>query len=241
MSLIDNIREHLDAIRSRDPAARSRWEVAFLYPSVHAVMLHRPAHWLWTHNWYFLGRFVSQIGRFITGIEIHPGAKIGKRFFIDHANGVVIGETAEIGDDVMLYHGVTLGGIAPDKEGQEKRHPTLKDGVIVGAGAKILGAITIGENAQIGANAVVVRDVSEDQTMVGFPTREATTLETKRKKFIAYGTPCDEVASDPEMLLECMRKEMGKLQNRVKELEQEADDTEEREVASQATGTEGGK
>ena len=162
------LREEIDGTMRRDPAARSRLEVALLYPSVHAVLLHRVANALWRRNWKFLGRAVSQFARAITGIEIHPGATIGQRFFIDHGMGVVIGETAEIGDDVMLYHGVTLGGTSLK---QGKRHPTLEDGVIVGAGAKILGAITVFDNARVGANSVVVKDVPEGRTIVGIPGR----------------------------------------------------------------------
>src|SRR5690349_19524089 len=138
----------------RAPAARSGWEVLTCYPGMHAVMLHRPAHWFWRHRLYWLARFVSQIARFFTGIEIHPGAVIGRRVFIDHGMGVVIGETAEVGDGCTLYHGVTLGGVSWDKG---KRHPTLGKGVVVGAGAKILGPFIVGDNAKVGSNSVVVK------------------------------------------------------------------------------------
>ena len=152
--MLKTIRNDIQSIFERDPAARSVFEVLLCYPGLHAVWGHRLAHWLWTHNLKFFARFVSQQMRGLTGIEIHPGAKIGDRFFIDHGMGVVIGETAEIGVDVTLYHGVTLGGTSLNKG---KRHPTLEDGVVVGTGAKILGAITIGANSRVGANAVVVK------------------------------------------------------------------------------------
>ncbi len=150
----------------RDPAARSRLEVALLYPGLHALWAHRLAHWLWTHKFKLLGRWVSQLARGFTGIEIHPGATIGPGFFIDHGMGVVIGETAEVGANVTLYHGVTLGGTSLAKG---KRHPTLEDQVVVGAGAKVLGAITIGAGSRIGANAVVVRSVPPNSVVVGVP------------------------------------------------------------------------
>jgi serine O-acetyltransferase len=166
LEMLDTIRRDIQSVFERDPAARSVLEVALLYPGLHALWAHRVAHWLWQHNLKLLGRWVSQLARGITGIEIHPGAKIGKGFFIDHGMGVVIGETAEIGDNVTLYHGVTLGGTSLNKG---KRHPTLEDNVVVGAGAKILGAITIGANSRIGANAVVVRSVPPNSVVVGVP------------------------------------------------------------------------
>lgn len=150
----------------RDPAARSRLEVSLLYSGLHALWMYRAAHWLWNHNLKFLGRFVSQTGRFLTGIEIHPGAAIGKGLFIDHGMGVVIGETAEIGDNVTLYHGVTLGGVSIEKG---KRHPTIGSNVVIGAGAKVLGAIEIGEGSRIGANAAVVKSVPPHSIVVGVP------------------------------------------------------------------------
>ncbi|HDN84376.1 MAG TPA: serine O-acetyltransferase [Candidatus Aerophobetes bacterium] len=159
--------EDVKAIFERDPAARSIWEV-LLYPGLHAIFWHRIAHFLYKHKFYFLARLISQIVRFFTGIEIHPGAKIGKGFFIDHGMGVVIGETTEIGDNVTLYQGVTLGGTGKEKG---KRHPTLGNNVIVAAGAKILGNIKIGDNVRIGAGSVVIRDVPSDSTVVGVPGR----------------------------------------------------------------------
>lgn len=160
--------EHLNNVKERDPAARTYLEVLLLYPSVHAVAYHRVAHWLFKHKRYFLARFISQFSRFLTGIEIHPGAKIGKCFFIDHGNGVVIGETTEIGDFVTLYQGVTLGGTGKDVG---KRHPTIGDSVTIGAGAKILGPIYIASQSKIGANSVVLSDTSTNSTAVGIPAR----------------------------------------------------------------------
>ncbi len=160
------INADLDAALLRDPAARNRWEVGLLYSGLHALWMHRAAHWFWTHDLRFLGRFISQTSRFITGIEIHPGATIGKGFFIDHGMGVVIGETAEVGDNVTLYHGVTLGGVNIDKG---KRHPTIGNNVVIGAGAKVLGAIEIGTGSRIGANAVVVKSVPAQSIVVGVP------------------------------------------------------------------------
>jgi len=160
------MREDLKAVFSRDPAARSTIEVLFCYPGLHAVWGHRAAHWFWTHHLKLLGRLTSQLFRALTGIEIHPGAQIGSGFFIDHGMGVVIGETAEIGHNVTLYHGVTLGGVSLEKG---KRHPTLEDNVVVGAGAKVLGAITIGAGSRIGANAVVVKSVPPNSVVVGVP------------------------------------------------------------------------
>lgn len=159
-------RRDVQAARDRDPAARSTLEVALLYPGVHAIWAHRASHWLWTHGHRFAGRVVSQLARSFTGIEIHPGATIGAGLFIDHGMGVVIGETAEIGRDVTLYHGVTLGGTTLDRG---KRHPTIGDRVTIGAGAKILGAIEIGADSRVGANAVVVRPVPANAVVVGVP------------------------------------------------------------------------
>ncbi len=164
--MFKTIREDIRAVQQRDPAARSGLEIALLYPGLHAIWAHRLSHWFWTHRMRFLGRAFSQLARWFTGIEIHPGATIGPGFFIDHGMGVVIGETAEIGRDVTLYHGVTLGGVSLEKG---KRHPTLEDDVVVGAGAKVLGAITIGAGSRIGANAVVVKPVPVNSVVVGVP------------------------------------------------------------------------
>lgn len=166
--MIARMREDIAAARLRDPAARSATEVALLYPGLHAVWVHRVSHALWRRRLRLLARAGSQVSRWLTGIEIHPGARIGRRFFIDHGMGVVIGETAEIGDDVMLYHGVTLGGRT---RSAGKRHPTLGDGVAVGAGAKVLGPVTIGARSVVGANAVVTRDAPTDSILVGIPAK----------------------------------------------------------------------
>ena len=165
-SLLRLLREDLGCVFDRDPAARNRFEVLLTYPGLHALIAHRLAHGLWGGGWRFAARGLSFVTRMLTNIDIHPGATIGRRFFIDHGMGVVIGETAEIGDDVTLYHGVTLGGTTWEKA---KRHPTLGDGVIVGAGAKVLGPITIGEHSRIGSNSVVLRDVPAHSTVVGIP------------------------------------------------------------------------
>ncbi len=166
--MFKKIREDIAIVFERDPAARSTLEVLTTYPGVHAVLIHRVSHAFWGIKLYWLGRFISHVGRFFTGIEIHPGATIGRRVFIDHGMGVVIGETAIVEDDCTLYHGVTLGGTSWNKG---KRHPTLKQGVVVGAGAKILGPITIGRGAKIGSNAVVVKDVPAKATALGIPAR----------------------------------------------------------------------
>ena len=166
--MFERLQEEIAVVFERDPAARTRWEVVTCYPGFHALLFHRLAHRLWDFEWKWLARFVSHLARWFTGIEIHPGAKIGRRFFIDHGMGVVIGETAEIGDDCTLYHGVTLGGTSWNKG---KRHPTLGNGVVIGAGAKVLGPVTVGEGAKIGSNAVVVKDVPAGATAIGIPAR----------------------------------------------------------------------
>ena len=186
--MFDNIREDIASVFDRDPAARTTWEVLTCYPGLHARVFHRMTNRLWKSGFKWLARFLSHIARGLTGIEIHPGATIGRRFFIDHGMGVVIGETAEIGDDVTLYHGVTLGGTSW-KEG--KRHPTLGSGVVVGAGAKILGPIHIGDNAKIGSNAVVVKDVPAGMTAAGIPAR-ILDGEKKSSGFNAYGLSSDQ-------------------------------------------------
>ena len=174
--VFDTIREDIYSVFDRDPAARSVLEIIFCYPGLHVVWFYRIAHWFWTREFYFLGRLTSHLGRFLTGIEIHPGAQIGKKFFIDHGMGVVIGETAEIGDNVTLYHGVTLGGVTWDKV---KRHPTIGDNVVIGSGAKVLGPFTVGSGAKIGSNSVVVKEVPQNSSVVGIPGRVVMQQEPK--------------------------------------------------------------
>ncbi|MCU7958823.1 MAG: serine O-acetyltransferase [gamma proteobacterium symbiont of Bathyaustriella thionipta] len=174
--MMQRLKEDISVVFERDPAARTRFEVLTTYPGVHAILFYRLAHRLWSARWFWLARVVSNIARLVTGIEIHPGAVIGRRFFIDHGMGVVIGETAVIGDDCTLYHGVTLGGTSWKKG---KRHPTLGDNVVVGAGAKVLGPLNIGQGARIGSNAVVVKDVPEQTTVVGVPGRLVQPAQAK--------------------------------------------------------------
>ncbi|RMD63319.1 MAG: serine O-acetyltransferase [Alphaproteobacteria bacterium] len=227
--MFKSLRDEIDAMMRRDPAARSRLEVVLCYPGFQAVVIYRLAHALWTRNLRLAGRFVSQIGRWLTGIEIHPGARIGRRFFIDHGMGVVIGETSEIGDDVTLYHDVTLGGVAPsvdsDSQRNTKRHPTLEDGVIVGSGAQILGPITIGANARVGANAVVTKDVPACATVVGIPGRVIQRRERRPdvtpEPFVAYGTPTGDIPDPVARALEGLLDEVHRLRARVNRLEEE--------------------
>ncbi len=197
--MFSHIKEDISIVFERDPAARTHWEILTTYPGVHALLMHRLSHWLWKADFFWLGRFCSHLGRWLTGIEIHPGATIGRRVFIDHGMGVVIGETAVIGNDCTLYHGVTLGGTSWNKG---KRHPTLEAGVVIGAGAKVLGPITIGEGAKIGSNAVVVKDVPANATAVGIPARILEEEKSKKREetaqkigFAAYAVGNDE--NDP--------------------------------------------
>jgi serine O-acetyltransferase len=207
------IRADMDAILARDPAARSRLEVVLCYPGFHAVQLHRLAHGCWTRGLKLLARAIAVFSRFLTGIEIHPAARIGERFFIDHGMGVVVGETAEIGDDVTLYQGVTLGGTSLEKG---KRHPTLEDGVIVGAGAKILGPFTVGKGARVGSNAVVLEAVPAGATVVGIPAKIVG--RPKNDDFCAYGMS-GEVQDPVARALERFDGDLGILRARVAELE----------------------
>lgn len=190
--MFEHLREDLASVRERDPAARSTWEVLTCYPGIHALVLHRLAHAAWRRRFFWLGRFISHIGRFLTGIEIHPAAAIGRRVFIDHGMGVVIGETAVVGDDCTIYQGVTLGGTSLYRG--TKRHPTLGRGVVVGAGAKVLGGFEVGEGARIGSNAVVIKPVPVGATAVGNPAhilgaarKEAADAEPGHDAFSAYG------------------------------------------------------
>ena len=202
----------LAAYQRRDPAARSKLEIFLLYPGVHAVLYHRAAHWLYRHRRFFLARCVSQWSRFWTGIEIHPGAQIGRRLVIDHGSGIVIGETAEIGDDCLLYQGVTLGGTGKD---QGKRHPTLGNNVMVSAGAKVLGPFKVGDNARIASNAVVLSEIPSDATAVGVPARVVRIAGEK----VDYATQVDQIhVTDP------VQKELQALNSRLEWLEQLLDE-----------------
>ncbi|MCR4377256.1 MAG: serine O-acetyltransferase [Rhodospirillales bacterium] len=230
--IFKRLQEDIDSFIARDPAARSRIEVALLYPGFHAILVYRASHWLWKRGFRFLGRFLSQVARFTTGIEIHPGATIGARFFIDHGDGVVIGETSHIGDDVTLYQAVTLGGISPSVDSHtqvnKKRHPTLENGVIVGSGAQVLGPITVGADARIGANAVVTRDVPPGVTAVGIPARVVMPRDREHAKdFVAYGTPADGCPDPVLNTIENLRTQVAQLMERVDELENERDEAEE--------------
>ena len=189
--MFNDLRETIDAYMARDPAAKSRMEVLLLYPGVKASMSHKRAHWCYEHNMKLLGRAISQISRHRTGIEIHPGAKIGKRLVIDHGMGIVIGETAEIGDDCLIYHGVTLGGTGKESG---KRHPTIGNNVLIGTGAKVLGPFTIGDNCRIAANSVVLKEIPPDSTAVGIPAR----IVKRAGQKIDYAGEVDQVSvSDP--------------------------------------------
>lgn len=213
--MFKKIMSEVDSIFARDPAARSRLEVFLCYPGVHALIFHRFSHFLWRSHIKLPARLISFLSRFVTGIDIHPAARIGKRFFIDHGMGVVIGETASIGDDVTMYHGVTLGGTSFN---QGIRHPQIGNHVIIGAGAKLLGPITVGNFARIGSNAVVIEDVMSDQTVVGIPARPVDS-NAKNHDFEAYGTPKN---SESDPLLSAMRemtRQIQVLQRRVTELE----------------------
>jgi len=189
--MISKITEYLDSIKKRDPAAKSALIILIAYPGVKALFFHRIANFFWKAKFHLLGRIISQLSRFLTGIEIHPAANIGKNFFIDHGMGVVVGETSDIGDNVTLYHSVTLGGISPSIKSEEqrgtKRHPTLKNNVVVGSGAQVLGPVIVGENARIGANAVVTKDVPENGIMVGVPAKNINTKSKGPTTFKPYG------------------------------------------------------
>ena len=255
------LRSDIDSMMARDPAARSRLEVVFCYPGFHAVLIYRLAHSAWRHGFHVLGRWLSHLGRFLTGIEIHPGAELGERLFIDHGMGVVIGETAVIGNDVTLYQGVTLGGTSL-KGG--KRHPTLEDNVIVGAGAQVLGPITVGHGARIGANAVVLKDVPSCTTMVGIPARpvvgrdvalrelahratydgapvrelaqefrtEPAIATEREEEFVAYGTPSADLPDPVARAIDALAEQVNTLKARVEELERQ-DETQAGETAGE--------
>jgi len=223
--LFKDIRDDIDGMIARDPAARSRLEVVLTYPGFHALLLYRAANWLFRRRWRLLARMVSHFGRLITGIDIHPGATIGRRLFIDHGTGLVIGETAEIGDDVTLYQGVTLGGVAPSVDSaaqiDRKRHPTLRNNVIVGSGAQVLGPITVGEGARVGANAVAVADVPAGVTVVGIPAKVIVPRKASQE-FRAYGMPTDDIADPITRAIDGLLDQVSRLKARVEQLEGEA-------------------
>ncbi len=206
--------DYLDSIKARDPAPRSRWEI-LLYPGVLAVGMHRVAHWLFKADLFFLARFVNHWARVLTGIDIHPGAKVGRNLFIDHGFSV-IGETAEIGDNVTIYQCVTLGGTSPTDGIGGKRHPTLADGAIVGSGAQVLGPITVGARARIGANAVVTKDVPEGAVMVGIPARQTLVDAAEyQKSFVPDGTPCSERFDPATQQIEILKCELDAMRKRL--------------------------
>jgi serine O-acetyltransferase len=214
--------DYLESVKARDPAARSRWEV-LTYPGVLALGLHRIAHWLFRGELFFLARLVNHFARFLTAIDIHPGAVIGRNFFIDHGF-VVIGESAEIGNEVTIYQHVTLGGTNPTNGEPGKRHPTIGDGVIIGSGAQVLGPIMVGPRARIGANAVVTKDVPEGATMIGIPAR-ATLVDAAEysRGFVPYGTPCSEMYDPATQKLDLLKCEVEQLRKRLAELIEERD------------------
>ena len=238
--IFKNLASQISVILEHDPAARSRLEVIFCYPGFHAMIFYCLSSFAWRHGLKLVARFISHIGRIATGIEIHPTAEIGQRLFIDHGMGVVIGETAVIGDDVTLYHGVTLGGVtwAPGK-----RHPTLEDDVVVGAGAQVLGPITVGKGARVGANAVVLKDVPDGATMVGVAARPAARTSQEPIEsggFAAYGTPSPNVADPMSRSIEGLLDELGRLRTRIEQLESDGSNEQTQTVsgkeASEAKG-----
>ncbi len=216
MSFISCAREDVAAVLERDPAAKSKLEVVLLYSGLHALWIYRVNHWLWMHGWRFVARAMSQVGRLITGIEIHPGAQIGRRFFVDHGMGVVIGETTIVGDDVTLYQGVTLGGTGKEVG---KRHPTIGNNVVIGAGARVLGNITIGENSRVGAGSVVLRDVPDNSTIVGVPGH------------IVFRAGKRVVITDPKQINDPLSEALAAVANEVKELKQQVRELQGREFA----------
>ena len=220
--MFPGILAYLDSIKARDPAPRSRWEI-LLYPGIWAMAFHRLAHWLFKGELYFLARFVNHLARLFTAIDIHPGAEIGRNFFIDHGF-VVIGETATVGDDVTIYQHVTLGGTNPTSGAAGNRHPTIGDGVIIGSGAQILGPIKVGDRARIGANAVVTKNVPEGATMVGIPARSTlVSAEQSSGNFLPYGTVCSEPCDPAAQKLEALQCEVEQLRRRLAELIEERD------------------
>ena len=222
--MFKRIRDEIGVVFERDPAVRSRLEVILCYPGFHALLFYHLSHWAWGRDFKLLGRFISYLGRILTGIEIHPGAIIGQGLFIDHGMGVVIGETAEIGDNVTLYHGVTLGGIAPSVDSQsqvnQKRHPTLDDDVIVGSGAQVLGPITVAKGARVGANAVVVKNVAAGHTVVGIPARTIGGHDaSKPRPFAAYGAPSPNMPDPTSRAIDGLLDQIDELSTRIQQIE----------------------
>ncbi len=215
--MFKRLKEDITTVFTRDPAARSVLEVLFCYPGLHAVWIHRVAHFLWCKNLKFFARLLSHINRLFTGIEIHPGAKIGRRFFIDHGAGIVIGETTEIGDDVLMYQGVTLGGTSLEKK---KRHPTIGNNVEIGAGAIVLGPIKIGNNVRIAAGSVVVRDVPDNATVIGVPGRIGLGFSAEDIRRLEHGKLPDPIAD----ALQFVMKEQERLHKKIKELEKKIEE-----------------
>ena len=218
---MSKIIELVDSYIERDPAAKGRFETILTSPGLHALGIYRISNFIWSIRLFIVARAISYIGRLITGIEIHPAAKIGSRFFIDHGMGVVIGETAEIGDNVTIYHGVTLGGVAPSVNSKNqvntKRHPTLEDGSIVGSGAQILGPIIIGKNARVGSNSVVTKSVEPNKSVVGVASRYTTDIKSEEKKFSAYGFTKED--QDRSGIVDKLVKENEELSKKIKEIE----------------------
>ena len=219
MKIIEDVR----SVFARDPAARNIFEVLTCYSGVQAVLFYRLTHFLWRYRLHWLARFISTFARWVTGIEIHPGAVIGRRFFIDHGMGVVIGETAIIGDDCMLYHGVTLGGTTWDKV---KRHPTLKNGVVIGAGAKILGPIILGENVRVGSNSVVVRSIDDNETVVGIPGRIVRKKAEDGDSFDSYAANSSGTSNDPTI------QAVNSLIERLAEMEERLDNASPKSISN---------
>ncbi len=217
MRIIQDIKSDFKAVFERDPAARSSLEVIFTYPGFHAIFLHRIAHWFWDNHMRLLGRVLSHISRFLTGVEIHPGARIGNGFFIDHGMGVVIGETSEIGDNVTIYHGVTLGGTSFTRG---KRHPTIESNVTIGAGAKILGPLTVGLNSKIGANSVVILDVPPNSTVVGIPGKIVL-----KDDFPLYpGLEHNKLPDPEERAIQSLTEQLKELEKRINSLENKTEE-----------------
>ncbi|MBB3065023.1 serine O-acetyltransferase [Limibacillus halophilus] len=242
---LKSLKEEIDSSLARDPAAKSALEVVLCYPGFQATMMYRLAHWFWERRLHLLGRWITAVARFLTGIEIHPGARIGRRFFIDHGMGVVIGETAEIGDDVTLYQGVTLGGVAPsvdsDAQRNQKRHPTLLNNVIVGSGAQVLGPVTVGNCARVGANAVVTKDVGNNVTVVGIPAKVVAQAgrSADPAPFVAYGTPVGDLPDPVARALEGLMDEVTRLRGRLDELENIVEEKGQNTTGTPAVGSPG--